>query len=151
MPVFDNGHDRIRNIVTDESKKYIALEYEGAKSATHLIILQRGETADQGALPEEQNAGSLPGYTLLHYLRPNQVKMFLGFYNGKVVYLGPHLWVRTANLKVLGQGSKRFFKHFFIPHEYIGGNHCIQAMVGRSGEVVFPRRGMLVVVWEGIL
>ena len=155
MPVFDNGHDRIRNIVTDESKKYIALEYEGAKSATHLIILQRGETgratADQGALPEEQNAGSLPGYTLLHYLRPNQVKMFLGFYSGKVVYLGPHLWVRTADLEVLGQGSKRFFKHFFIPHEYIGGNRCIQAMVGRSGEVVFPRRGMLVVVWGGIL
>lgn len=155
MPVFDNGHDRIRNIVTDESKKYIALEYEGAKSATHLIILQRGEmthaTADQGALPEEQNAGSLPGYTLLHYLRPNQVKMFLGFYNGKAVYLGPHLWVRTADLEVFGQGSKRFFKHFFIPHEYIGRNHCIQAMVGRSGEVVFPRRGMLVVVWGGIL
>jgi hypothetical protein len=99
----------------------------------------------------EQNAGSLPGYTLLHYLRPNQVKMFLGFYNGKVVYLGPHLWVRTVDLKVLGQGSKRFFKNFFIPHEYIGGNHCIQAMVGRSGEVVFPRRGMLVVVWGGIL
>lgn len=88
-------------------------------------------------------------YEVLAHLRANQIKMFLGIYDGKVVYLGPQLWVRTVDLHhLLPKAYVR--KHFFVPHEYIGGNHRVQAMVGRRGEVVFPRRGELVVVFNGV-
>ncbi|TLD13706.1 uncharacterized protein PgNI_05039 [Pyricularia grisea] len=103
-------------------------------------------------LDRRGSAGSWSdSFRMLEHLRPHQIRMFLGVWNGKAVYLGPQLWVRTVDLHHLAYGAKSLRrKHFFIPHEYLGGNHNVQARVGNKGEVIFPRRGELAVVWGGI-
>lgn len=157
----DARHVRIRRVVSDPDTGYLVVEYEGAKGATHLVILERtAQGPDPNTLsPPDVGPFAPPhspppfahSFRFLAHIKPTHIRMFLGIYNGAAVYLGPHLWVRTVNLRQLGVTKKlEERKNFFISHELIGGNHHVQAVVGNRGEIIFPRRGELVIVWDGI-
>jgi WD40 repeat protein len=149
---------RICSAVTDPEKKFLIVEYEGPRATRHLVILEKVQPPSSPSHlspPGDQQPASSSSdepdcYRLLEHLRPHQCRMFLGLYRGRAVYLGPHLWVWTLDLQHLVHGAKSHRrKHFFVPHEYIGGNHRVQAVVGAHGEVVFPRRGELAIVRGG--
>ncbi|KAH8901294.1 hypothetical protein GQ53DRAFT_707603 [Thozetella sp. PMI_491] len=153
-----NQPPRIRTAVADPETGFVVVEYEGAKSTRELLILEKtGERPESptfatGMAPLGSSTQETPTadcYRLLCHLKSTQIRMFLGLYNGKAVYLGPHLWVRTVDLSLLSTSKSIRRKHFFIPHEYIGGNHQVQAMVGPKGEIVFPYRGELAVLRGG--
>jgi WD40 repeat protein len=157
LSIAPNATFRIRNAVVDSDTKYLVVEYEGAKSSRHLLVLEKTQArrvSEPGllsppmspmAVGDSTGASALSDcYSMVFHLKPSQMKMFLGLHMGKAVYLGPHLWIRTLDLV---KSVRK--KHFFIPHEYIGGNNSVQAVVGSNGEMVFPRRGELAIIHGG--
>jgi WD40 repeat protein len=173
----NHNFSRIVNALVDPGTGYLMIEYEGALATRQLLILKRTTAQPAASDPRLLSPPTSPdpsmlspplegmsvegppqlpltdNYRLLLHLKAYQIKMLLGVYEGKAVYLGPRLWIRTCDLHHLNgsEGQKPVKRrHFFIPHEYIGGSYHVQAMVGQEGEVVFPRRGELAVVRGGI-
>ncbi|KAK3388025.1 hypothetical protein B0H63DRAFT_542573 [Podospora didyma] len=152
-------HVRLRTALVDPGTGYWILEYEGAKSMRQLLILEKVSTDSESngmlspPLSSPGSGGAEPSsFRILVHLKPYQIKMFLGLHNKQVIYLGPKLWVRTVDLHHLTPGAKPVKrKHFFVPHEYLGGNHHVDAVVGRGGEIIFPRRGELAIVQGGLV
>jgi hypothetical protein len=160
----NHSFSRICNALVDPASGYLIIEYEGDLATRQLLVLGRlpvaPSPADPGLLSPPLDGPSAEGsssrsltnnYRLLLHLKAYQIKMFLGLFEGKVVYLGPRLWVRTCDLHHLVWGRKPIKRrHFFIPHEYIGGSYHVQAVVSCEGDVVFPRRGEVAIARGGI-
>ncbi|KAK3365588.1 hypothetical protein B0T24DRAFT_669813 [Lasiosphaeria ovina] len=155
-----DSHVRLHTALVDLDTGYLILEYEGKKSTRQLLILEKvaavtptkTDTLSPPLVVPGPAAADSSNFRILLHLKPYQIKTFLGIHNNRVVYLGPKLWVRTVDLHHLHPGAKPVKrKHFFVPHEYIGGSHHVDAVVGRAGEIVFPRRGELAVVHGGLV
>jgi WD40 repeat protein len=157
---FDPSQSRnyqIQTVTADQETGYLIIEYGNGKGKSHLIVIERIASSDSntgtGSLCEPFRV-SLGNHRVLLHLSFHYVKAFLGVNKGRLVYLASHLWIRSIDLRSItsytsGHDVEKD-KHFFIPQEYIGGNHRVQARLGGQGQVIFPRRGELAVVWGGL-
>jgi WD40 repeat protein len=156
----DSSHQHrmtIRAAVAHPTTGHLIVEYCGPKGTTQLIVLERIQQPAASAFEEEPLHPayiSSESHRILFHLSSHHIKTFLGLNENRVVYLANHLWIKSVDLMSLKEFSTSAEaekeRHFFIPHEYIGGNRQVRAVVGYRGEIAFPRRGELAVVWGGL-
>ena len=85
-------------------------------------------------------------------LPAKRVKSFLGVRNTSIVFLDRDLWVCSIDVAEMGakDDSSDIRRHFFVPHEFVGGANGVLASVTAQGSVVFAKEGELAVVKGGL-
>jgi WD40 repeat protein/pimeloyl-ACP methyl ester carboxylesterase len=85
-------------------------------------------------------------------LPAKRVKSFLGVRNTSIIFLDRDLWVCSIDLAEMGvkDSSSDIRRHFFVPHEFVGGPNGVLASLASQGTVVFAKEGELAVVRGGL-
>lgn len=85
-------------------------------------------------------------------LPAKRAKASLGVRDTSIFFLDRNLWVCSIDLADMSakQSSNDIRRHFFVPHEFVGGPNGVLASVTSPGSVIFAKEGELAVVKGGL-
>jgi WD40 repeat protein/pimeloyl-ACP methyl ester carboxylesterase len=116
----------------------------GDKSVVQLLVwIDPCQKSEQPRIIHPQPVLILPA---------KRIKSFLGVHDTSIIFLDRDLWVCSIDLAEMGakDSSSDIRRHFFVPHEFVGGPNGVLASVTSKGSVVFAKEGELAVVKGGL-
>ncbi|KAI0431150.1 NACHT and WD domain protein [Xylaria sp. FL1042] len=69
--------------------------------------------------------------------------------NGRILFLDNESWVASADLGALATGAVSYFRHFFVPPEWLSGSRSMAITISKQ-EVIIARNEDLVVIKGGL-
>ncbi|KAI0536122.1 NACHT and WD domain protein [Xylaria digitata] len=69
--------------------------------------------------------------------------------SGRVFFLDDQSWVSSAELDTLNKDTVAYYRHFFVPHEWLSGSRSVVVTIARR-EVIVARNDDLVVIKGGL-
>ena len=86
---------------------------------------------------------SLPDFGVV----PKYVQHVMGKTSNRLIFLDNNLWVSSVD----ADGPKdRYFRHFFIPHDWLNANQITLANVNAHGDCIFAKKDAVIVVKRGL-